>query len=235
MQFYCAGAREIERFPMKYTHYFLICFLVVVLDHAVKLLIHFNLPVGGDIVVFDDWFHLHYLQNAGMAFGMQFEFEYGKLFLSVFRIFATIGIGYYLYTQAKKQVHKGFLICLALILGGAVGNAVDSIFYGVLLEGNAIIGAPTPWFHGQVIDMLYFPLFEGSFPTWFPVVGGKHFQFFNAIFNVADSSIFIGAVSILIFQKRFFPKVAEKKDETNDQTEEEPKLGNNEGLASNVE
>ncbi|MGB0521485.1 MAG: lipoprotein signal peptidase [Flammeovirgaceae bacterium] len=197
---------------MKYARYYLICLLVVVLDHTAKLLIHFNLELGEEIIVFDDWFRLHYLLNPGMAFGMQFDFAYGKLFLSLFRILATIGIGYYLYAQAKKKVHRGFLICLALILGGAIGNAIDSIFYGVLLENNAIIGAETPWFHGRVIDMLYFPLFNGVFPEWLPIWGGKHFYFFSAIFNIADSAIFIGAVSILIFQRRFFPKI-EPKDQ----------------------
>lgn len=161
---------------------------------------------GQEIPVIGDWCKLYYLRNAGMAFGMEFEFSYGKLFLSVFRIFATIGIGYYLYTQAQKHAHKGFLVCLALILGGAIGNAVDSIFYGVLLEDNMIPNAVTPWFHGRVIDMLYFPLFDVNLPEW---LGGKSFTFFNAIFNIADSSIFIGAVGILLFQKRFFPKKEE--------------------------
>lgn len=202
---------------MKYARYYLICLLVVVLDHTTKLLVHFNMQLGKDIVVFDDWFRLHYLLNPGMAFGMQFDFPYGKLFLSVFRILATIGIGYYLYGQAKKNVHKGFLICLALILGGAIGNAIDSIFYGVLLENNAIIGAETPWFHGRVIDMLYFPLFDGYFPEWLPIWGGKYFNFFSAIFNVADSAIFIGAVSILIFQKKFFPKVPATENTSNNE------------------
>ena len=180
---------------MKYAKYYLICLLVVLIDHASKLLVHFNMRVGDEIIVFDDWFRIHYLLNPGMAFGMEFSFlPNGKLVLSVFRVLATAGIGYYLYSQAKKGVHKGFLLCLALILGGAIGNAVDSIFYGVLLEGNVIAGAPTPWFHGRVIDMLYFPLFDGIFPDWLPVWGGKYFSFFSAIFNIADSAIFLGAL-----------------------------------------
>ena len=135
-----------------------IALLVILLDHAVKLLIHFNFELGEEMIVFDDWFRLHFLLNPGMAFGMEFKFVYGKLFLSVFRVLATIGIGYYMVGQAKKGAHKGFLVCLALILGGAIGNGIDSIFYGVLLEGNVIPGSETPWFHGRVIDMLYFPL-----------------------------------------------------------------------------
>lgn len=195
---------------MKYAKYYLICLLIVLLDHASKLAVHFNMRLGEEVVVFD-WFRIHYLLNPGMAFGMEFTFlANGKLFLSIFRVLATAGIGYYLYAQAKKGVHKGFLVCLALILGGAIGNAIDSIFYGVVLEGNAIIGANTPWFHGRVIDMLYFPLFDGYFPDWIPHWGGRYFSFFSAIFNIADSSIFIGAASILLFQKRFF--ASDKKE-----------------------
>jgi signal peptidase II len=192
---------------MKYAKYYLLCLLVVVLDHALKLGVHFNMALHQDIPVLGDWFRLHYLLNKGMAFGMEFTFlsdEVRKVALSVFRVLATAGIGYYLLSQARKGAHQGFLVCLALILGGAVGNAIDSIFYGVLLEGNAIEGASTPWFHGRVIDMLYFPLIDGRFPEWLPVWGGQYFSFFNAIFNIADSAIFLGAAGIMVFQRRFF-------------------------------
>ncbi len=195
---------------MNYWKYLLTALLIVLLDHLTKLLIHFNFAPGEEYVIVD-WFRLHFVLNQGMAFGMEFDFKYGKLFLSVFRIIATFGIGYYLIREAKKGVHTGFLTCIALILGGAVGNGVDSIFYGVLLEGNVMPDAPTAWFHGRVIDMLYFPLFDGFFPTWLPFVGGEHFSFFSAIFNVADSSIFVGAVSILLFQKKFFPEHNNKR------------------------
>lgn len=205
--------------PMKYAPYYLLCLFVVLIDHTSKLLVHEYMVPREEIPVFGEWFYLHYLRNAGMAFGMQFEFSYGKLFLSIFRIFATIGIGYYLYNQAKKHAHKGFLICLGLILGGAIGNAIDSIFYGVFLEGNMIPGSITPWFHGRVIDMLYFPLFDVNIPEWFPgSYAGRSFTFFNAIFNIADTSIFLGAVGILIFQKRFFPK-QEEENNTNAATD----------------
>ena len=118
----------------------------------------------------------------------------------------------------KKGVSRGLIWCMALILGGAVGNLIDSIFYGVFLD-NAVAGAPTPWFHGQVIDMLYFPLYEGYLPSWVPVYGDEYFIFFRPVFNIADSAIFIGVAIILIMQKRFFNESAGNKN-TEDQTTE---------------
>lgn len=221
---------------MKYAKYYLLCLLIVIIDHVVKLSVHFNLRLGEEVVIFD-WFRIHYLLNPGMAFGMEFTFlPNGKLFLSLFRVLATAGIAYYLYLQAKKGAPKGFLLCLALILGGAIGNAVDSIFYGVLLEGNAIIGAESPWFYGRVIDMLYFPLFDGYFPDWLPIWGGRYFSFFSAIFNIADSSIFLGATGILLFQHRFFSHEKENKvGETDDRRNDSEARHENDGLESDNE
>ena len=121
-----------------------------------------------------------------MAFGLQLQTEYGKMALSAFRLFAIIGIGIYLFRQAKRGVHPGMLWSLALIFGGAIGNAIDSTFYGVLLD-NAPTNAATPWFHGQVVDMLYFPLFDGTFPDWVPFYGAEYFQFSRPVFNAADA------------------------------------------------
>ncbi len=137
---------------MKYTRYFLITLLVIIIDQASKLLVYNNMYIHQEINVLGNWFRLHYLLNPGMAFGIRWENEFGKLALTVFRIFAMIGIAYYLMRMVKKQAHNGFLICLALILGGAIGNVIDSTFYGVFLN-NAPLDAPTKWFHGQVIDM----------------------------------------------------------------------------------
>jgi signal peptidase II len=114
-----------------------------------------------------------------------------------------IGIAYYLIRMANRGLHTGFLICMSLILGGAIGNVIDSTFYGVFLN-NAPFDSPTRWFHGQVIDMLFFPLVRFHWPDWMPVVGGDDFLFFSPVFNIADSSIFIGVVTILIFQRKFF-------------------------------
>lgn len=188
---------------MKIAKYFLLAFAVIVIDQASKLMVHEHMYLHEEINVIGNWFRLHYLLNPGMAFGIRWENEFGKLALTVFRIAAMIGIGYYLLKMSAKNVQSGFLWCLALILGGAVGNVIDSTFYGVFLE-NHPGDSPTPWFHGQVIDMLYFPIFDYVWPDWVPFVGGKYFEFFSPVFNIADSSIFIGVVIILIFQRRFF-------------------------------
>ncbi|MFN8342546.1 MAG: lipoprotein signal peptidase, partial [Cyclobacteriaceae bacterium] len=176
---------------------------VILIDQTSKMLVYQNLALGEEINVLGDWFRLHYLLNPGMAFGLRWNNEFGKLALTVFRIIAMVGIAWYLVRETKKGSHAGFLACLGLILGGAVGNVIDSTFYGVLLH-NQPVDAVTPWFHGQVIDMLYFPIFHFMWPEWMPYVGGEYFEFFSPVFNIADSSIFIGVTSILIFQKKFF-------------------------------
>ncbi|GAA0892316.1 lipoprotein signal peptidase [Fulvivirga kasyanovii] len=190
---------------MKLYKYYILALGVIILDQVVKLLVHFNMEMGtmGEIDVFGEWFKLHYLLNPGMAFGLKSSHEYGKLLLTLFRLGAMVGIGYYIYYLFRKKAKPGLLWCMGLILGGAVGNVIDSTFYGVFLD-NAPAGSPTPWFHGQVIDMLFFPLFDGYYPDWVPFVGGDYFLFFSPVFNIADSSIFIGVVLILIFQKKFF-------------------------------
>ncbi len=189
---------------MKVSKYLIIALIVILIDQVSKLLVHHYMYLHEEINVLGEWFKLHYLLNPGMAFGIRWESEFGKLALTFFRIGAMIGIGWYLLTSSRRDSHPGFLICLALILGGAVGNVIDSTFYGVFLNQNATEGAPTPWFHGQVIDMLFFPIFKFTWPSWVPVWGDSEFLFFSPVFNVADSSIFIGVVSILAFQKRFF-------------------------------
>lgn len=188
---------------MKYAKYFLIALLIIAIDQTSKLLVYYNMYIHQEINVLGTWFRLHYLLNPGMAFGIRWENEFGKLALTIFRIIAMMGISYYMIKMVQKQAHKGFLICFALILGGAIGNVIDSTFYGVYLN-NAPMDVPTPWFHGQVIDMLYFPLFHFQWPTWVPFIGGDYFEFFSPVFNIADSSIFIGVMIILFSQKRFF-------------------------------
>ncbi len=188
----------------KYLKYFLITLFVILIDQTVKLLVYYNMDMGivGQIKIFGDWFKLHYTINPGMAFGMQIASHNGKLLLTLFRLIAMGGIAYYLIYLVKKDVHPGLIWCVALILGGAIGNLIDSMFYGVLLH-NAPIGAPTPWFHGQVIDMFYFDLWEGRVPDWIPFIGGNYMALWP-IFNVADASIFIGVTIILLRQKVFF-------------------------------
>jgi signal peptidase II len=191
---------------MKVYRFFLLALFVIIIDQASKLLVHHYMQLHDEITVFGNdqyGFKLHYLLNPGMAFGLRWKSEFGKLALTVFRIAAMFGIAYYLIKMAKRHAHSGFLWCMALILGGAVGNVIDSTFYGILLE-NHPADSPTPWFHGQVIDMLYFPLFDFTLPYWVPWKGGEFFTFFSPVFNIADSAIFVGVVIILILQKKFF-------------------------------
>jgi signal peptidase II len=197
---------------MNYRKYFLIALIIILIDQSSKLLVYNFMYIHQEVNVVGNWFKLHYLLNPGMAFGIRWNSEFGKLALTVFRIFAMIGIGYYLVKMVQKQAHNGFLICLALILGGAIGNVIDSTFYGVFLN-NAPVEAPTKWFHGQVIDMLYFPLFHFYWPEWVPFKGGEYFEFFSPVFNIADSSIFIGVVTILFSQKKFFKEELEQVSE----------------------
>ncbi|MBX2965189.1 MAG: lipoprotein signal peptidase [Cyclobacteriaceae bacterium] len=209
---------------MEATRYFLLAILVILIDQTSKMLVFNNMYLHEEIYVIGDWFRIHYLLNPGMAFGIKWENEFGKLALTFFRIIAMFGISWYLWKMTERKMHSGFLWCMGLILGGAVGNVIDSTFYGVLL-GNAPAGSPTPWFHGQVIDMLYFPLFDFVWPEWVPFVGGKYFEFFSPVFNIADSSIFIGVVTILIMQKRFFkePLVSENQQSPIEDVENSPK------------
>lgn len=212
----------LNRSRMKIYKYFLIAIVVIVIDQTSKLLIHFNMNLHDEITVLGNdqyGFKLHYLLNPGMAFGIRWKSEFGKLALTIFRIAAMFGIGYYLWRMGKRHAHPGFLLSMALILGGAVGNVIDSTFYGVFLN-NHPPDSPTPWFHGQVIDMLYFPLFDFTIPHWVPFKGGEFFTFFSPVFNIADSSIFIGVVIILLFQKRFFKDHLE--DEHTTTTADEP-------------
>lgn len=190
----------IQKSPYKY---FLLSVALIAFDQTVKMLVHHYMSPGfaGQISVVGNWLKLHYVLNPGMAFGMQLGYEYGKLILSVFRLVAMVGIGYYLVYLAQRGAPNGLLWAMAMILAGAVGNVIDSTFYGVLL-GNAPYGAPTPWFHGQVIDMIFFDIWEGFIPEWVPIWGGSYYS--TPIFNIADSCIFIGVCLILFFQRRFF-------------------------------
>ncbi len=192
---------------MKYLKYYLLTIGVIVIDQIVKLVVHFNMSIGEEIKVFGDWFKIHYTENAGMAFGLELDFIYGKLILTVFRLAAMAGIGYYLYHLARKNAHPGLLWSVALILAGAIGNVIDSTFYGVLLN-NAPYDAPTPWFHGKVVDMFYLDIWQGRVADWVPVWGGAYVALWP-IFNIADASIFIGVSIILVMQRKFFNETNE--------------------------
>ena len=205
--------------------YFLISLLVIIIDQIVKMVVYYNMDMGsqGQILIFGTWFKLHYLTNAGMAFGMKLDFEYGKLILTVFRIGAMIAIGYYLHSLIKKEANSGLIVCIALILGGAIGNLIDSVFYGSWFE-NAPYDAPTPWFHGQVIDMFYIDIWEGYLPDWIPLLGGNYMALWP-VFNIADASIFAAICFIIAFQKRYFKK--EELEESTSTTQAQDHFGIN--------
>jgi len=198
----------------KYLKFYLLSLAVIIVDQTVKLLIYYNMELGtgGQIPILGDWFKLHYTLNPGMAFGITLGSEYGKLALTLFRLVAMVGIGYYLYRLSQSVVHPGLLWCVGLILGGAIGNVIDSTFYGVILD-NAPYSASTQWFHGQVIDMFYIDIWEGRITGWIPLIGGQHIALWP-IFNVADASIFVGVTIILIWQKKFFEVNKEESKDT---------------------
>jgi signal peptidase II len=197
----------IQKNPIRF---FLLALVLIGIDQASKLWIlqymqeHLYMPIN----VIGDWFKFQYVLNPGMAFGMELNHQYGKLVLSIFRLFAMVGIGWYLVYLAKHGAPNGLLYAMALILAGAIGNVIDSTFYGVYLH-NAPYGAPTPWFHGQVIDFIFFDLWEGVLPRWIPVWGGSYFSM--PIFNFADACIFVGVCLILFFQRRFYQLQAERE------------------------
>lgn len=198
--------------PLKY---FIFSILLICIDQASKLLVHYNMDPGfaGQIVLISDWLKLHYVLNPGMAFGMELGHENGKLILTLFRLVAMVGIGWYIVQLTKTNASKGLLWAMSMIFAGAVGNVIDSTFYGVLL-GNAPYGSSTPWFHGQVVDMIFVDFWEGFLPEWIPFWGGQYYS--TPIFNIADSCIFIGVCIILIFQGSFFhqeePEVSEDEE-----------------------
>lgn len=176
------------------------------------------------IPVFGNWFFIHFIENPGMAFGLEFGGEMGKLALSLFRIVAIVFIAVYLRKLIKESANRGLILCVSLVFAGATGNIIDSAFYGIIFSESppfspqtAIMfptgGGYSSFLHGKVVDMLYFPLIDTTWPSWIPFVGGDRFQFFRPIFNVADSAISVGMATILIYQKRFFASHSKKESE----------------------
>ena len=174
---------------------------LIILDQLVKVIVHFNMPLHSEIRLLGDFFKLHYILNPGMAFGINFDFTYTKLFLSLFRLVASFLIGYYLFTLVAKKVEKLILISLSMILAGAIGNVIDSVFYGILFN-NAPTNSPFKLFYGQVIDMFYIDIWEGYLPSSLPLIGDSYLSLWP-VFNLADSYIFIGVAILLLFQKKF--------------------------------
>jgi signal peptidase II len=193
---------------------FLIVAFIVLFDQIIKTWVRTHMYFQDDIHFLGDHGMLHYTLNNGMAFGMELGGNFGKLILTWFRIIAVFAIGYGLVYLIKHKYHRGLIMCVALILAGALGNIIDSVFYGVLYQHH-------PLFQGEVVDMFYFPLFSGNFPQWVPGWGGQDFVFFRPVFNLADSAISVGVIAILIFQKRYFKREVPELSSPNSEMVEE--------------
>lgn len=198
-------------------HVFIVVIAVLILDQFSKIYIKTHFVLGQEWVVFD-WFKILFVENEGMAWGAKLsDFssfisdKTAKLFLTVFRLIAVVGIGYWLHSTIKKQTSTHLIYAIALIFSGALGNIIDSVFYGVIfndsLSQKATLFAENSYgtfFHGKVVDMLHFPIFKGYFPEWIPVFGGDYFTFFNPVFNVADVAISTGVGLLLLYNNKAF-------------------------------
>lgn len=191
----------------------LLILLVLLIDQVVKFHIKTTMTIGESYHVFGNWFQIRFIENPGMAFGIDIPGKWGKPVLTIFRIIAVSVMGWYMVQLIKKQASNGLILCVALIMAGAAGNIIDSVFYGLIFNESTYFSVATafpegggyaPLLYGKVVDMLYFPIIQGHFPDWFPGKGGEEFIFFRPIFNLADSAITTGILSILVFQRKFF-------------------------------
>lgn len=184
--------------------------LVLLIDQVLKLWIKTHMTLGQEFSVFGNWFLIHFTENNGMAFGIEFWGKYGKLFLSLFRIVAVIGIGFFIRYLIKHKAPVGLVMGVSLIFAGAIGNIIDSAFYGLIFNesyfGPATLfpaeGGYATFLHGRVVDMFYFPIIKTTWPNWIPFLGGNEFEFFRPVFNIADSAITIGVAYLLLFQRK---------------------------------
>lgn len=207
---------------------------IIIVDQIIKILVKTHMTIGEEFMLIGSWFRIHFIENQGFAFGMNYGGTAGKIILTLFRIVASGVIIWYLAKLLKKGgARTSFITCLTLILAGAVGNIIDSCFYGLIFDKSSPYDVATlfpeqggyaPFLQGKVVDMFYFPLFELDWPAWIPVVGGKHFEFFSAIFNIADAAITIGVIWLII-ELVFF----QKKDEDTSEKEKniKPKTSEN--------
>ena len=191
--------------------------LLLLVDQAIKFAVKLNMTLGESIPVLGDWFKICFVENNGMAFGMQFGGDFGKILLTLFRI-VLIGLIIYYINKVllkKSDTPTGVLVGVSLVLVGAIGNVIDCIFYGQLFSASSYgmlaeflpsgVGY-APLMMGKVVDMFYFPLIESTFPDWLPIWGGKDFIFFRPVFNFADSCISVGVIYMLLFQYKYFSR-----------------------------
>jgi signal peptidase II len=213
--------------PVKLRNIVFIIVLIIIADQALKIWIKTSYPYGDTGITGLSWFKLYFIENKGMAWGWEFGGEWGKMILTLFRLVAVIFGTWYLGKIIKKGYSRGFIVCASLIYAGALGNLIDSMFYGMIFDENptgngyGYVAHIFPahgyagFLHGRVVDMLYFPIIRNAhFPSWFPFVGGDEFEFFSPIFNIADASISAGVITLLVFQKRFFKKHKQEEHST---------------------
>jgi signal peptidase II len=201
----------------------LVIVLVLLIDQTLKIWIKTNFKIGDEIRLIGNWFILYFIENNGMAYGFELAGEYGKIALSLFRIVAVSAIGWYLFREIKKGIPTGLAVSISLILAGAIGNIIDSAFYGLIFTdsyGRVAEFVPNgggyaTFLHGAVVDMLYFPIIKTTWPSWSPINAGDSFVFFRPVFNIADSAITLGIGMILVFYRSFFndsQKIVEDKN-----------------------
>ena len=198
----------------------LIIVAILLIDQAIKIWVKTSMTLHESIHI-TDWFYITFLENMGMAFGMQLG---SKIVLSLFRVVAIGVLGYYIWQQVNKNARTGYIVCLSLVLAGAAGNLIDCMFYGMIFNESSpyylsyFVDFGTgyaPFLMGKVVDMFYFPLIETDWPTWMPFVGGQHFVFFSPVFNFADASISVSVVLLLLFYREEISKITLKKETIN--------------------
>jgi signal peptidase II len=200
---------------VKFKHVIILTLIILIFDQALKIWVKTNFYLGKEIIIFPNWFRFHFVENEGMAYGWKLGGQWGKILLTTFRMAAVVFGTFYLKHIISRKYHNGYVLAATLIYAGAIGNLIDSMFYGLIFENSdplmqnisSIFPAKgyAGFLHGKVVDMLYFPIITNThFPKWLPIWGGQEFEFFRPVFNIADASISIGVLSILLFQNRFF-------------------------------